>query len=289
MLSYLDAVLLGLIQGISEFVPISSTAHLRLYGAFAQDGFDLGAAYSAVIQLGSWIALLIYFRKDIYAIICDIIKQRAAGHARKRLKKTTVSSQARSYLQSQGSHLALCICIGTLPICFAGLGLASWIRGPLRSLEIIALSLILVGVALGLSEHYSKHRKSLTELTYKSAFLIGLAQCLALIPGASRSGTTLAMGLCLNYSRLASLRFSFLLSIPAIGLAGFYQLISEFAQLKAIGLPELAIGTLVSLISSYACIAFLLRFVRDYSSSILLFALYRIILGSFVLLYFNVL
>ncbi len=280
MLSYLDACLLGLLQGITEFVPISSTAHLRLYATLSSSGVDPGAAYSAVIQLGSLVALLFYFRKDLYRILCDIFQD-----SLDKVKHNRFSLFSRPNLSnlSKGSHLAMCIGLGTLPICLAGLAFADWIRGPGRSIEIVGTSLITVALWLIFAEYWSRRNRELTDITLKSSLAIGLAQCLALVPGASRSGTTLALGLCLHFNRSAALRFSFLLSIPAIGISGFYELISEFDELEKIGLANLGLASFISILSSYICISLLLRFVRKHS--ILIFAIYRIALGSFVLLW----
>ena len=187
--------------------------------------------------------------------------------------------------QSSGGRLALYIVIGTLAICIAGLSLSDWIHGPLRSLEVLALGLIIVALWMCFAEYYAKHKIGLEGLGWQHALWIGLAQCLALIPGASRSGTTLAMALCLGLSRPAALRFSFLLSVPAIGLAGFYEFLTQFHELENAGLMALGLGTLTASLSSYLCITFLLYYVRNHS--ILIFAFYRIFLGAFVLLYFH--
>ena len=261
----LSAFFLGLIQGLSEFLPISSTAHLRLFSQLSGQK-DIGAAYSAVIQLGSWLALLIYFRKDLYDMLA---KQ--------------LSFLNKKSINNDKSNILIYLVIATIPICIAGLLLKDWIHGPLRNLDTIAMSLICVALWMGFADKLSQQKKDITAINWKYALVIGLAQALALIPGASRSGTTLAMALCLNFHRSAALRFSFLLSIPAIGLAGFYELINEFSDLKESGFLSLALGTLTAAISSYFCISFMLFFVRRYS--ILIFVFYRIALGIFIILF----
>ena len=264
MNDWIIVTILGFVQGATEFFPVSSTAHLRLISAISGIS-DPGAATSAVIQLGSWLALLFYFRHDIEIVLQD-------GYAG--IKKGDLSTP--------GCQLAWQLILGTAPICILGLLFSDWIHGPLRSLNIIAISLILVGLWMGFTEYYSKKKRSLPEMTWHLALLIGLSQSLALVPGASRSGTTLAMALMLGFSRVAALRFSFLLSIPAIGLAGFYELFAEFSSLQHIGLLKLLWGTVVATVVSYACVSFLMRFVQKHT--IYIFVIYRVLLGAIVLL-----
>ena len=282
-ISHLNAIILGILQGLTEFLPISSTAHLYLWGAFTGEG-DPGAAYSAVIQLGSLFALLFYFRKDLYSIIRDAYQDFQKFPRPKDLKQKNVKLRFLFESLSPGSKLLVYLAIGTSSICVAGLSFSHWIHGPLRSSDIISSSLILVALWMCFAEYYGKQKITLESLAWQHALWIGLAQCLALIPGASRSGTTLAMALCLGLSRPAALRFSFLLSIPAIGLSGFYELFTQIHDLKNIGFLPLGISTLLAIFSSYLCIAFILHYVRNHK--IVVFAIYRIFLGIFVLLYF---
>ncbi len=274
MITYIDAIFLGIIQGLSEFLPISSTAHLRLFRAFTFSD-DIGAAYSAVIQLGTWVALLIYFRKDIKSIILDIFFAFFRPHHKGYYCNQTL----------RGKKTATYVIIATLPISIFGLLLSPWIHGPLRSLEIVATSLIVIGIWILIADLKNSQSKNLSQITWKSALYIGLAQALALIPGSSRSGTCLAMAFVLQFNRSTALYFSFLLSIPAIGLAGFYELLTQFSSLQSNngGILALLISTLVSGVSGYFCIYFLFKFIKKHS--MLVFSLYRITLGVFVFIW----
>ncbi|MCE9599153.1 MAG: undecaprenyl-diphosphatase UppP [Spirochaetia bacterium] len=260
-----EAVLLGIIQGLTEFIPVSSTAHLRVIPALL--GLpDPGAAYSAVIQLGTLISLLIYFQKDLKTFIVASTQGLFSGKP----------------FEEENARMLWYLAVGTVPVCIFGLLFSKYITGDLRSLYVISASLIVFAIILFVVDRYSKGTKGLSDFNLRDALLIGLAQSLALIPGASRSGMTLMMGLGLGYKRESSMRISFLLSIPAIGLSGFYELYKEREALAATGFLGLLIATVVSAIVGYMSVAFLLRFLRTHSTSS--FVIYRIALGVVLLI-----
>lgn len=268
------SILLGLIQGLTEFLPVSSTAHIRIIPAFFYMP-DPGAAYTAVIQLGSLVALLYYFRRDLTAFALASLK--------------AVDSYRKSEPLTHEALMPLYLIIGTIPISVFGLLLKDYVKGLFRSLYVIAGSLIVFALFLLVADRMGKKDRQIKEMNWKDAVWIGLGQAFALIPGASRSGTTLTAGLLLGFDRAAAMRYSFLLSIPAIALSGLYELIKDFGELQKQGLISLLIGTLVSIVSSYVVVAGLLRFLRTHTTMI--FVVYRVAMGLFIfgLLYAQVL
>jgi undecaprenyl-diphosphatase len=269
-LTPLQAIVLGLVQGLTEFLPISSTAHLRIVPALL--GWDdPGAAFSAVIQLGSLAAVLAYFAREIVRLT------RAA-------LASLVSAEAR---RSADARLAWSIAAGTVPIVALGLGFRSVIERDLRSLWVIGAALLVVALALWVAERRHGRRPDaaapMESLTLGRVMAIGCFQALALIPGASRSGTTILGGLWLGLRRADAARFSFLLGIPAILGAGLLELPVVLAAVRAGALTgtALALGLLAALVSGYASIAFLLRYLERHST--LLFVAYRLVLGALVL------
>jgi undecaprenyl-diphosphatase len=270
-----QAVILGIVQGLTEFLPISSTAHLRIVPALF-GWTDPGAAFTAVIQFGTLIAVLIYFYKDIVKITGSVIK----GITR------------RTPLHDQDAVMGWMIAAGTVPIVFFGLLLKDQIETTFRSLYIISASLIVLALILMLAENVMKKKiarglplKSLNDITWKDAIVIGIAQAVALIPGSSRSGTTITGGLFLGLNRETAARFSFLLSLPSIFAAGMLELVKERDLLFSsdIGAVNLITATVVSGIVGYASIAFLLNYLKSHSTY--LFIIYRIVVGI-CLLYF---
>jgi undecaprenyl-diphosphatase len=260
----LEAVVLGVVQGLTEFLPISSTAHLRAVPALL-GWADPGAAYSAAIQLGSVFALFAYFRNDIVSL--------AVG-AFKALKKGAIDTQE--------ARIAGAIIIGTIPICVLGLLLKPILEqndGPLRSLTLIGSASIVMGLLLLIAEKIGKHTRSLESIGAKDGLIIGLGQAIALIPGCSRSGSTLTVAMLSNLKREDAARFSFLLGIPATTLSGLLELVHLFKDHDAnLSVPDLAVGTLVSAIVSYAAIAWLLKYLISHSTWV--FIVYRIIFGT---------
>ena len=259
-MSLLQAIVLGIVQGLTEFLPISSTAHLKIVPRLL--GWeDPGAAYSAVIQLGTVVAVLVYFAKDLV-----------------RLTKAFVTGLLeRKLFGTEDSRLAWFVGLGTLPIGMLGLLFKKSIEGSLRSLYVIAGSLIVLAVVLFVIERFASHKRTLAEMTLKDGLIIGLWQALALIPGSSRSGTTITGGLSLGFTREAAARYSFLLSIPATTLAGVFELKHLLEATSRPSTAALAVGTVVSFVTGMAAIAGLLSFLR--SRSMLVFVIYRIALG----------
>jgi undecaprenyl-diphosphatase len=255
------AAVLGLIQGLTEFIPVSSTAHLRVVPALlGQD--DPGAPFTAVIQLGTLVAVIVYFAKDLAALPGAMFRDSGSFEGR----------------------LPWLLAAGTLPIVICGLLFKKEIEGDLRSLWVVATALIVVGIAMALIDHYTSGRDShrpLSSFTLTDAILVGCAQSLALVPGVSRSGATICMILLLGLTRSDAARFSFLLSIPAIAGAGIFEARDAFRQLGSSAIPAIAIGTTMAAISGYASIAWLLKWLG--SHSLLGFAVYRIACGAALL------
>jgi undecaprenyl-diphosphatase len=266
---FIEAIILGLIQGLTEFLPISSSAHLRIAGVFLPGAVDPGATFTAITQIGTELAVIIYFRKDIARII---------------------GRWFRHFASSKGSHavgipkddpdvrLGWLIIIGTIPIVIVGFLAQDTIRSTFRSLWIIAIVLIVFGIVLGLADYLGRKIKPLEQLTFRDGILIGLAQILALVPGVSRSGATMSAGLALGYTRPAAARYGFLLAVPAVFGSGLYELVHSFGGPKGVyGYPETLLATVVAFGVGYAVIAFLMRYIEK--RSFLPFVVYRILLG----------
>ncbi len=268
-MSPLLAVLLGVIQGLTEFLPISSTAHLTLAGKILGlvDPANPAAwtEFIAVMQLGTLAAVLAYFRKDIWGMTVSII----ADLRSKGLAVRTYSAQ---------SLLALYIAIGTLPVALIGYSFKQVIEGTLTKTTVVIIgSLVGLAVLLWFAEKVSSRARSMEQLTWKDGLLIGCAQALALIPGSSRSGTTITAALYLGLDRTTGARFSFLLSIPAVLASGVFEMLRIDQAVFTLGTGNLVIATILSGIAGYAAIAWLLRFLMKHSNMV--FVWYRIGLG----------
>ncbi len=260
-MSLLEAIVLGIVQGVTEFLPISSTAHLKIVPELLGWG-DPGAAYSAVIQLGTVAAVLVYFAKDLF-----------------RLTKAFFAGLiARAPFGTEDSRLAWFVGLGTIPIGILGLLLKKKIEGEFRSLYVIAGSLIILAVVLFLVERRASHQRTLSQMTLRDGLIIGGWQALALIPGSSRSGTTITGGLSLGFNRESAARYSFLLSIPATGLAGIFQLKQLLQATERPPMVAMVVGTVVSFVVGMAAIAGLLRYLR--TRSMMVFIVYRVVLGA---------
>ncbi|NUN69203.1 MAG: undecaprenyl-diphosphatase UppP [Bacteroidetes bacterium] len=273
----IQAIILGIIQGLTEFLPISSTGHLRIIPALLGWG-DPGAAFTAVIQFGTLVAVLLYFRTDIVTITSAVIRGIAA----------------KDLFQNRDATLGWMIAAGTVPIVIVGLLLKSQIETTFRSLYVIGVSLIALALVLMAAEWYTKRRAArgerlvtLEELSWKEVMTVGLWQCVALIPGSSRSGTTITGGLFAGMDRATAARFSFLLSLPSVLAAGVLELVKERELLLSsdIGLVNLLTATVVSGVVGYASIAFLLNYLKNHSTY--LFIIYRIVAGTALLLALN--
>lgn len=279
-MSVFEAVILGIIQGLTEFLPISSTGHLTLAGKFmnivSEENPEQWTSFIAVIQLGTLIAILIYFFRDIINIISAFISN-------------NLTKPRKFKEQELDSRLGWYIIAGTIPVVIVGLLFKDIIEGSLtKNLYVIAFSLIALAILLAIAEKTAKHKKEIKDITLTDAFVVGIAQSFALIPGSSRSGTTITGGLFMGLSRETAARFSFLLSIPAIFASGALQLIESLEYLDGSMMLNIIVATVFSAISGYAAIDFLLKYLRKNSTFVFIY--YRIILGVFilVLLFFNI-
>ena len=264
MLDLLKAVVLGLIQGLTEFLPISSSAHLRIFPELFGWG-DPGAAFTAVVQIGTELAVLIYFRHDIWRIGSTWVR-------------SLVQPEWRGHVDAR---LGWYIIIGSLPIVVLGIALKDVIEQDFRSLWIIGSTLIVLGLVLGVADRYGRNDRAIKKMGLRDALLMGLAQAAALVPGVSRSGATISMGRFLGFERAAATRFAFLLAIPAVVGAGLFQLSEIPGGDNAYGWGPTLVGTIVSFIVGYAAIAWLLRYVS--TNSYTPFVVYRVLLGGTVL------
>ncbi|MCX2970148.1 undecaprenyl-diphosphate phosphatase [Streptomyces sp. TRM70308] len=279
-MTWFESFILGIVQGLTEFLPVSSSAHLRL-AAVAAGWPDPGAAFTAVAQIGTETAVLIYFRKDIGRIVGAWWRSLSDKAVRKTLD----------------ARMGWLVLVGTLPIGVLGLLFKDHIEGPFRDLRLIASSLIVLGIVLGVADRMAsraaqraekggRHRavrppKDLQDLTVRDGVLFGFCQALALIPGMSRSGSTITGGLFLGYNRAAAARYSFLLAIPAVLASGAYELTAIGEEGSHVDWGPTALATLVSGLVGYAVIAWFMRFISH--RSFLPFVIYRVLLGSVVL------
>lgn len=273
-MSLIEAIILGLIQGLTEFIPISSTAHLtlagKLMGLIDPNNPEKWTAFMAIIQLGTIVAVMFYFRNEIFDITRDFLKE-------------NISKRTKFKEQSLNSRLGWYVILGSIPIVAIGLLIKKVIEGNItKDPLVIAISMITLAVILYFAEKKGNFTKDEEHISLKDAVLIGIAQCFALFPGASRSGTTITAGLFLGLKRDTAAKFSFLLSIPAILGSGLLEFKSAIAYLTPDEFLTLGIATLVSGISGYLSIAFLLKFLKN--NTTILFINYRIIVGLILLI-----
>ncbi len=263
------AFVLGVVQGLTEFLPISSTAHLKVVPVLLGWG-DPGVAVTAVLQLGSIVAVLLYFRHDLVAV--------GTGMAR---------ASRQGQWSDPSARLGLAMAIGTLPIVLAGLGIKvfwpAYEQSALRGITSIALVSIVMALLLAAAETVGRRRRALPAVRPRDGLLVGLAQALALVPGVSRSGSTLTAALFDGWQRAAAARFSFLLGIPAITLAGLVELKSAFGAGASLAPVPLSVGILAAAVVSWLAIAWLLRFLQNHSTWV--FVGYRLIFGLLLLLW----
>jgi len=262
-LSWLQIAILGVVQGITELLPISSTAHLRVIPGIL--GWpDPGSAFSAAMQLASFIAVVSYFFSDIRLLLVN------AGRA----------LHQRNF-KDESWNLVLGIAIGTLPLIIAGALLKSKLNqcdSPLRGLVVIGISSLVMAILLGVSEKVASHKRRFAALRFVDCIWVGLAQALALVPGVSRSGATLTAGLFLGMERETAARFSFLLGLPAITLAGLYEFLQLYkAHMPAHGWALLAVGLVTASLTAFATIFGLLKFLERRSTWV--FVVYRFVMG----------
>jgi undecaprenyl-diphosphatase len=261
--SAFEAIVLGIVQGLTEFLPISSTAHLRIVPAFA--GWeDPGAAFTAVVQLGTMAAVLVYFREDLARIL-----------------RTWLASLRRPELRGElDARMGWYIGLGTIPIALLGLIFSNQIESGGRDLYVIGTALIVFGAIMLYADRVGRKQRELSTLDARDGAWIGLAQALALVPGVSRSGATITAGLFRGLDRAAAARYSFLLSIPAVVLSGVFEL-RKIGGSGQPGAGAAVIATLLAFVVGYASIAFLLRYLARHSLAV--FTAYRVGLGALVL------
>jgi undecaprenyl-diphosphatase len=259
----LQAIVLGIVQGLTEYLPISSTAHLRIVPAFMGWG-DPGAAFTAVTQLGTMAAVLLYFRGDLW-----------------RIARTWSASLRRPELRSDvDARMGWYIVLGTIPIGIFGFVFADQIESGARDLYLIGATLIVLGLVLLLAERVGRRDRSIEDIRRRDGILIGFAQALALVPGVSRSGATITAGLFLGFDRASAARYSFLLSVPAVVVSGLFEL-RKIGEEGGAGVVETTLATIAAFVVGYASIAFLLRWLTRHSTAV--FVAYRVALGALVL------
>lgn len=280
-MEWFQATVLGVLQGLTEFLPISSSAHLRIYPQLF--GWpDPGAAFTAVTQIGTETAVILYFIKDIGRVVTAWVRSRA-GIALRRAGMHAAEARPRPLSYDPADvRLGWYVIIGTIPIVVAGITFRNVIEHDFRSLWVSATMLVLFGVILGVADRLGRTDRPVTGLRLRDACLIGGAQALALIPGVSRSGASISMGLLLGLERAAAARFAFLLAIPAVLGAGFYEWPSAMAEGSVYGMGPTILATLVAFVVGYGVIAWLFRWLerRSYAP----FVVYRIALGLFTLI-----
>jgi undecaprenyl-diphosphatase len=269
-MSWFESFILGLVQGLTEFLPISSSAHLRLTAAFA-GWHDPGAAFTAITQIGTETAVLIYFRKDIGRILSAWFR----------------SLTDKAMRGDHDARMGWLVIIGSVPIGVLGVTLKDQIEGPFRDLRLIATTLIGMGIVLGIADRLAardeaggrhrvvKERKTLKDLSVRDGLVYGVCQAMALIPGVSRSGATISGGLLMGYTREAAARYSFLLAIPAVLASGLFEL-KEAGEGHVSWGPTI-FATFIAFGVGYAVIAWFMKFIT--TRSFMPFVIYRIILG----------
>ena len=276
-MSFIEAMILGLVQALTEFLPISSSAHVRVAGELLNPGQEPGAAFTAIIQLGTEAAVLIYFWKDITRIIGRWFKALAGKIPH----------------SDPDVRMGWLVIIGSIPIGVLGLLFEDQIDHTLRNLYITAIMLIVFGLLLGVADRIAPQRKELKELTVRDGILFGLAQALALIPGVSRSGGTITAGLLMGYTSQAAARYAFLLAVPAVFASGLYKAAQEVPALltadgraaaAAAGEPSLlaiVVATAVAFVIGYAVIVWFMRVIE--TRSYMMFVIYRVVAGVVLL------
>ena len=266
-MSILDAIILGIVEGLTEFLPVSSTSHITIVEKILGKDIDSDAvtAFTAVIQVGAIIAVLIYFREDIRKLLSAVFGGFRNEHRRK---------------SDPNWRFAWLIVIGSVPIGIVGFAAKDLISGPLRNLYVIGAALILWSFVMIYAEDHATQERGERSLKPRDAIVIGLWQCIALIPGVSRSGATISAGLIRGIDRVTATRLSFFLAIPALVAAGLYELPKALGE--GVGAAPTIVGTVVSFFVAYASIAWLLRFVAHHS--IAAFVPYRVALGAIVII-----
>ena len=262
-MSILQAIVLGLVQGLTEFIPISSTGHLKIVPELLGWG-DPGAAVSAVIQFGTILAVIIYFARDIVRLTIGFFR----GLATRRI------------FEDPDSREAWYVIFATIPIVVLGVLLKDFIRGVFRSTWVVTIQLVFIAILMQVAEAYARKRgfRRREEFNATDAWLMGAGQCIALIPGSSRSGSTIMTALFRRVTHDYAARFSFVMSIPAITAAGVFELIDERQHLATLGMTPIAVAIVVAFLSGWASIWFLLRYLRTHTTHVFIY--YRYVLGA---------
>ncbi|NKX93479.1 undecaprenyl-diphosphate phosphatase [Sanguibacter hominis ATCC BAA-789] len=271
-----EAIVLGLVQGLTEFLPISSSAHLRIVGELIGSS-DPGAAFTAITQIGTETAVVLYFRKDIARICAAWWRALTGAHG--------TGWRARLGEGDPDARMAWWIALGSVPIVAGGLFLEDAIDATFRNLYLTALTLAVFGILLGVADRFARQERTLDTIGPRHAILFGLAQAMALVPGVSRSGGTITMGRLLGYTREAAARYSFLLAIPAVLGSGLYKLVGSFDELGTAGTPGLLpilVATVIAFVVGYAVIIWFLKLVS--TRSYLPFVIYRLVLAVVVVI-----
>ena len=259
-----QAIILGIVEGVTEFLPVSSTGHLTIVEKLMGLPVDDVAvtAYTAIIQVGAIAAAIIYFWRDIVKIVTGFVRGLFSAN----------------YRQTADWRLAIAVVAGSLPIGIVGLLAKDLIEGPLRSLWVVAGGLVIWSGVMVFAERAATHQRDERDVTLADGVIIGIAQCFALMPGVSRSGATISMGLLRDLDRVTATRLSFFLGIPALTAAGVLEAVTIRDEITArVGWLPTIVGTVVSFLVAYASIAWLLRFVARHT--IVLFVWYRVLLG----------
>ena len=267
-MSILDAIILGIVQGLTEFLPISSSAHLRIVGEFLPNAQDPGATFTAITQIGTELAVLVYFWTRIMRIIAAWAK----------------SLTGRVPRNDPDARMGWIVIIGTIPIGVLGFLFQDVIRDTFRNLWLVAIVLIVFGIILGVADALGKRVRTEKDLTVGHGLTLGIAQSLALVPGVSRSGATTTAALAMGYTRPAAAEVAFLLAVPAVFGSGLYELLQAIREpgQSPFTLGETAIATVVSFGVGLVVIAYLMRYLKR--GSFLPFVLYRVILGVVLLI-----
>ena len=262
-MGWLEAIVLGIVQGLTEFLPISSSAHLRIIGEFLPSAVDPGATFTAITQLGTELAVLVYFWKKIVRII-----GRWFGSLTGRVPRN-----------DPDARMGWIVIIGTIPIGVLGFLFQDVIRDTFRNLWLVAIVLIVFGLILGAADALGRRTRNEQDLTYPHGLALGLAQSLALIPGVSRSGATTTMGLALGYTRPVAAEVAFLLAVPAVFGSGVYELYHSIKEpgSSVFSGAETAVATVIAFVVGLAVIAFLMQYLKR--GSFLPFVIYRVVLG----------
>nr|WP_046284120.1 undecaprenyl-diphosphate phosphatase [Mycobacterium sp. UM_NZ2] len=273
-MSWPQVVVLSIVQGLTEFLPVSSSGHLALASRLFFAG-DAGASFTAVTQIGTEIAVLVYFAKDIARIATAWLSGVASA-----LAKTPLPDERKA-----DYRMGWYVIVGSIPIVIVGVLFQHFIRGEVRNLWVIASAMVGFSLVIAAAEYFGRQQRHAEQLTVKDGFLVGAAQCLALIPGVSRSGATISAGLFLGMDRALAARFGFLLGIPAVFASGLHELPNAFNPvtegMSATGL-QLLVSVVITFVVGYAAISWLLRFVS--SHTMYWFVGYRVIAGTTILI-----